>query len=358
VDYLLQLCPASDKTCRTRVDLLREADYIDIDYDSISHALNLISFWSPRTWDFSISRLGSNDRLEVGILSNEKPLEIEELNLAGFLTVVGEDTKPSPALFSFPSRHHFKDSSYSVDFAQPTGLHPSLRLSISDAKPPLDDRSCALHAHLTLPRVLFPDRYQLNDPLFLASKNISAVRHISTPVDLEAPAYVMDIWGSTMLVELLPPAVPSQSWTAEVPLHLRYLPLSGTGYTNVSIPAPVLFWACTAEEGTKFSINPFDRVNLGYEGLFGPRTMFYHLTPKAAEGAEAAIGKEGYLNLQVPVLNSTYAEWVEPGTAAVILLGFGWILWKLFLVWKNAGYGRFPEDTVTVPVRGEDRKKQ
>lgn len=371
VDYILQTCPLSDKSCRTRAERLRDADYIDIDFDAISHSVNLISYWSSQPWDLSISNTGPKDRLEVGILSNEKPIELEELNLAGFLTVVGEDTKPSPTLFAFPARHHLQPSSFYTTFLQPTGLHPSLQLSISDSKPPHLERTCSLHAHFTLPRVIFADKYQLSDQLFLASKNISQIHHITTPVDLEAPEYTVSLWGSSLLLELSPPKTKyshTQPWTAEIPLHLRYLLPSDTGYSNVSIPSPVLFWACTAEEGTKFSINPFDRVNLGYDGLFGPRTMFYHLTPvgdmsglkagsagkvaKAKSPAETrqAIGSDGYMTVQVPVLNLTYADWVESVTAGVILLGFGWVMWKLFVVWRTVGYGR-------IRVMGGDKKE-
>jgi len=154
-----------------------------------------------------------------------------------------------------------------------------------------------------------------------------------------------------MLLELAPPLVePSsgskaQLWTAEIPLHLRYLPPTSSGHSQVDIPWPVLFWACTADEGSKFTINPFDRVNLGYDGLFGPRTMFYHLSPEypsQEQGSGSGNGKwsDGYSVIDVPVLKQGYANWVESGTAAVISLGFGWVMWKLWLVWKTEGYGR------------------
>jgi len=349
---MLQVCPTSNKSCRRRVERLREAAYIDFDFDTISHALTISSFWASQTWDLSISTNGSNDRLEVGILSNEKPIELEELNLAGFLTVVGEDTKPSPTLFAFPARHHLLSSSFSTTFLKPTGLHPSLQLQISSPSPPSGSQTCSLHSHLTLPRVIFADKYQLSDPLFLASNNLSAVRHITSPVDLEAPEYAMSLWGSTMLLELAPPpsteppsTLKAQTWTAEIPLHLRYLPPTSSGYSQVEIPWPVLFWACTADEGSKFTINPFDRVNLGYDGLFGPRTMFYHLSPKYPNHVQGSGDRngncsDGYSVIDVPVMKQGYADWVEMGTAAVILLGFGWVMWKLWLVWETEGYGR------------------
>lgn len=333
------------------MERLRDADYIDFDFDTISHTLTISSFWASQTWDISIANDDPKDRLEVGILSNEKPIELEELNLAGFLTVVGEDTKPSPTLFAFPARHHPLSSSFSATFLKPTGLHPSLQLQISSSHPPSDSQICSLHAHLTLPRVIFADKYQLSDPLFLASKNLSTVRYITLPVDLEAPEYTMSLWGSSMLLELAPPPSTdtsfskAQPWTAEIPLHLRYLPPTPSGYSQVEIPWPVLFWACTADEGSKFTINPFDRVNLGYDGLFGPRTMFYHLSPKYPGQGHGRVGgngkwTDGYNVIDIPVLKQGYVEWVEMGTAAVILLGFGWVMWKLWLVWKTEGYGR------------------
>jgi len=96
------------------------------------------------------------------------------------------------------------------------------------------------------------------------------------------------------------------------------------------VPYPVMFWACTAEEGTKFPVNPFDRVNLGYDGLFGSRTMFYHLPPDAGpfgNGSRLLIER-----LTVPVLDTNIVSegWIEGGTVVAILIGFSWIVWKLW----------------------------
>lgn len=96
----------------------------------------------------------------------------------------------------------------------------------------------------------------------------------------------------------------------------------------------MVFWACTAEEGSKFPINPFDRTNLGYDGLFGPRTMFYHLNPKGGEGGEGLMNQ-----ISVPVLDLGGTKWVEVGTAGVVVLGFAWVLWCLGAVWWREGYG-------------------
>lgn len=189
--------------------------------------------------------------------------------------------------------------------------------------------NCALHAYLTLPSILFPDKYQLSSSLFLASKNLHALRSIAGETDLEAPDWVVSKWGSTMLMELAPPIAPDlksspESWDADIPLHLRYLPPSSGGTTRLSIPWPIVFWACHAEKGTKMSVNPFDRVNLGYDGLFGPRTIFYHLQPDITAGSLLAE------DVEVPVLDLEHVTWIESGTVAAVLIAVVWVMAKLW----------------------------
>lgn len=70
------------------------------------------------------------------------------------------------------------------------------------------------------------------------------------------------------------------------------------------------------------STNPFDRANLGYDGLFGPRTMFYHLSSAADNGSLVE-------RIAVPVLDPQYAAWIEQGTVGTIILGFLWVCWAL-----------------------------
>ena len=66
--------------------------------------------------------------------------------------------------------------------------------------------------------------------------------------------------------------------------------------------------------------NPFDRVNLGYDGLFGPRTMFYHFQP--TNGAKTLVEE-----LKGPVLDldGPNVGWVGYGTVIIVLLGFSWV---------------------------------
>lgn len=354
-----QVCSDSgsdgEKACLHSTSLLTLASTLSVSYDSISHTLVLTTTWAAPpsiffdsitgdiyydAWQAKIDTTAAS-KAEVGILTESQATDPHELALSGVLTVVGEDTTPQATMFSFPSRHHPARQSYSVSFDKPTGLHPLMRMSFPDPAsliPPTNkpaESQCALHTYLTLPSVLFPDPYQLSttDPLFLSSHNLVAARSVSGETDLEAPDYVLDKWGSTVLLELATPATTESSsssstsatWDVTIPLHLRYLAPSNASTTSVQIPWPIVFWACTAEEGTKFPVNPFDRVNLGYDGLFGARTMFYHLDPVVGDGGKLVS------TLEVPVLNTEAAgsRWVESGTVVVVLLGWLWVVWKM-----------------------------
>lgn len=338
---------SKDSSCTGRVDSLTTASTLDVSYDTISHVLKITASWPHADQSLSVATPTSadNHRIEVGILTagEDYPnLEPHEIGMAGVLTVLGQDTKPSSTMFSFPARHRrIEGGAFATSFIQPTGLHPALRVQMNARAitPPLsatEGEECALHAYFTLPRGVFADKYQLADDLFLESKNLSALRYISQPVDLEAPEYVMDLWGSAVLLELSPPASPAREaiWTAEVPLHLRYLAPSSGGYASVEVPYPAVFWACTTEEGTKFPASPFERVNLGYDGLFGPRTVFWHVDPRPVKAGGRLMS-----NIRVPVLDTDRAGWVSAGTTAVVVLGFGWIVWKLLQVYLRTGYG-------------------
>ncbi|KAL1885267.1 protease B nonderepressible form [Paecilomyces lecythidis] len=356
VTYIQQtLCPSSDVECRNTAASLLSADYVDIDYDRISHALSVSAYWakSPEgkgwTTEVKKSELGS-EKIEVGLLSSQPATEPEELSVGGLLAVVGEDDRPQATMFSFPSRHHPlpKAADYAVSFLHPTGLHPTMKIAIPrsslSAPPAPADATCALHSYLTLPSPIFADKYQLSttDRLFLESHNLAALRTISGEADLEAPDWVTSRWGSNLLLELATPAETDsakEDWEVTVPLHLRYLKPSPSGNRTVSVPWPVVFWACTAEEGTKMGVNPFDRVNLGWEGLFGPKTMFYQLSPSPSKDPTSAIQPRLVEQLDVPVLEIKeglqgiiQARAIEIGTGIVVLLGFLWALWKLALV--------------------------
>ncbi|KAF2841697.1 PIG-X-domain-containing protein [Patellaria atrata CBS 101060] len=342
VTYIQQkICPTEHSACYENADTLLSASYVDFDYDSISHTLIVKAYWSasPTTagWTEAITSPKADESIEIGVLGSEKPDEHEELKLGGFLTILGRDDHPKPTRFSFPARHHplpsFAPATFKASFKTPTGLHPTLQLTFPRSNLKVPFAGCALHSYFTLPSHMFIDRYAFADPLFLSSMRIRQLRSISGETDLEAPDYVIKKWGSTALFEIAYPrdfAANEADWEVSIPLHLRYVSPSHntSGLEHVSIPWPAVFWACAAEEGTKMSVNPFDRVNLGYDGLFGDRTMFYHVPPDAVgNGSGGLIGE-----LTVPVLDMDRAAYVEWGTVAAVVVGITWVCWKLYTV--------------------------
>jgi len=97
VTYLQQKLCANDGPCKARSDTLRSADYLDVDYNTISQSLTVGASWhtSPNsgTWDHRIDNRGGSVKVEVGVLANEEATQPEELSLGGYLAVLGEDKK-------------------------------------------------------------------------------------------------------------------------------------------------------------------------------------------------------------------------------------------------------------------------
>ncbi|KAI4117227.1 MAG: hypothetical protein LQ345_002495 [Seirophora villosa] len=332
------ICPENDVECSMRADHLQQADYLDVDYDAISRSLVLTTFHrhppGSERWDEDMQPHDSSAKTEVGILTPEKAADQEELSLEGFLAVV-----VPPA----------SGSTFLTTFLKPSGLHPTLRITFPSSSMDPPEPACALHSYLTLPSSLFVDKYQLSSPNLLASNNLHAIRALSGETDLEAPDWRIKQWGSLVLLELaLAPPVQRRlktPWHADVPLHLRYLSPTARGESQVDVPWPVVFWACPAEEGTKMSANPFDRVHVGYDSLFGPRTMFYHFQPRPAINGGVLVEQ-----LTVPVLELGGTRWVESGTMGVVCLGAAWVVWKLTRIFsrdRRADPGRFAKEKKT-----------
>ncbi|CAO1604010.1 protease B nonderepressible form [Xanthoria calcicola] len=339
-----KICLDQDDECSTAAKRLANAAYVDMDYDAASREYIITSFHheSPdlEGWNEEIKCRRNSEKTEVGLFTYRQALEPQELSFEGYLTVIGEDKKPRPTRFSSPSRHHpvplASGSGFLTTLPKPTGLHPTLRLTFPHPISP-PGHGCALHTYLTLPSSLFVDEYQLSSPNFLAANNLRGVRALSGETDLEAPAWVTRKWGSTMLLELAHRdrrqarlETAESQWRVDIPLHLRYLPPAAGGATGVDLPWPIVFWACPAEEGSDVSGNPFDRINLGYEVLFGPSTTFYHFRPQPKEPRRSLVEQ-----LQVPVMDLPASRWVESGTVGVIILGALWVMWKLLRVSLN-----------------------
>lgn len=329
--------------CIDRVNTLKTASTLDISLLFKSNTATISSFTSFQKKILSLqipNELISEfkARYEVGLLTKHQSRGPEEMSLGGFLIVLGTDVTPTPTVFSFSSRHHSSNDSFKSSFLEPSGMHPNLELRVSDVTAFEENQSCKLYAYLTLPRTIFIDKYQFIDKLFLEDRNIAELGYISDNVDLEAPEYTIGTWGTVVLIRLTQPSAKlnqGREWVARVPTHLRYLlPISKkNGIREIEIPFPIMFWACATEETFDFSKNPFDRVHLGYDGLFNPNTLFYHLKPYATWDDGRLVS-----SLKVPVLDLDNSDLVEKWTYIAIGFGFFWVLSCLLKVFIKTGY--------------------
>ncbi|KAL9093252.1 MAG: hypothetical protein Q9159_000429 [Coniocarpon cinnabarinum] len=320
---------------------------LTLTYDALIGSLGISSYVAPLDQVDTLpsrSTYGGNaPQLELGILTQTtNPVSSShELTLSGLLAT--PPNTPKETYFTFPSRHHTVSETFIISFDQSTGLHPLLRLQFpTPPQPPLD--GCELRTLLALPSALFIDRYAFRDALFLSSHNLTSLRAITGATDLEAPEWLVPQWGSSALFEL-----ESGTEGATVPLHTRYLrPVEG-GYRSVEMGVPDVFWACHAEEGGRFGVNPFDV--LGWEGGLGDRVGLWHLMPTSSSILHGAgsdkrrevsqgsgVGSTGakdardlILSVSVPVLDTSAvtAPWIESVTMGVVMAGFFWIVWKL-----------------------------
>jgi hypothetical protein len=92
--------------CENEAEFATHAASVDIDFDAISHTVDLSALWSADKdavsrrpgsgiTDRAVVKYRESHRVEVGVLQNEPVKEVEELSLGGYLTVLGEHEKPS-----------------------------------------------------------------------------------------------------------------------------------------------------------------------------------------------------------------------------------------------------------------------
>ncbi|KAK6350680.1 protease B nonderepressible form [Orbilia javanica] len=328
-----KICGPSKKACKDKVLALNTATSLDLKYDAKSQTLDVNVIWATSdgnardgSWDVQIKPETPTDKVEVGVLTNGgKTSGEEEISLRGKLAVVGQDDELNPALVTFPSRHHARQSIYMADFNRPTGLHPKLEVTLAlGGNSPAD--GCTLNAYFTVPQPFFVDPYQLEDEKLMRSYGINKIKVVEGETDLEAPTWAMSKWGALVLAELDVEQYLS-TWEKKrspmeftLPLHLRYMPTHPEKLSETAtLPWPMVFWACPSEQWNKMSTNPFDRRMLGYDEYFPEETYFYHLTPKLINSTHSQS------SLEVPILNSVDSQLIEWGTMGVIVVGFLWV---------------------------------
>ncbi|KAK9476687.1 PIG-X [Lipomyces japonicus] len=328
-------------------------------------------YWSVGNWTstFVPSERAHDHQVEVGLLGKLNDDENGELTFGGIIAVVGENGQWVPTLFDFSPRHRSLAHPAVIDshFRLPYGLHPKHVTTIKgDLTPPRSDPivfadeeiagefanghveyekvDCKLYAYYTLPNFIFVDKYQISDLADAKAGGVNRVVGIWGETDLEIPVWIVDKWGSSMLLELVDPLPPAssglpQTLELEIPMHSRYeVPGWNQSVVKHDMPWPNVFWACSGAIESELSLNPFDSKALGHERFFSEGTTFHYLTPNLSI-SRPGTGQQPNLKttLDIPVVPLETYKYVQPWTVAVIVLGCLWIFYKTFLNFKKDG---------------------
>ncbi|KAK9462847.1 PIG-X [Lipomyces oligophaga] len=345
------------------------------------------AYWYYGRWFKTIPSPPKGIKVEVGILNKISDDAEGDMTFGGILAVIGENAQFVPTLFDFAPRHRptiaLPQPVYKPDFRVPYGLHPKHltvvegalqvpRISVRTVT--IDGRerdlaltgletssvTCGLYAYYTLPRFIFVDQYQISDLADAQAGGVKRVVGIWGETDLEIPVWMVDKWGSTMLLELIPPPVveaieddsdersanrakhlpktyPIQRLDVEIPMHSRYeVPDWNISAVVHDIPWPSIFWACNSSSEMEMRKGPFDSNMLGPERLFERGTSFYYIL--ANQSLTTPVSSSALTTkLSIPVVKLEAYDYVQPWTVGVILAGCVWIVYKTFLNYFRDG---------------------
>lgn len=291
-----------------------------------------------------------------------------------------------PTLFDFQPRHRGLKAPaiYSPDFRLPYGLHPKhitnvygdlhvprvkSRNQVEDPKTgefEITDvpATCGLYGFYILPNFIFVDKYQISDLADAQAGGVKRVVGIWGETDLEIPVWMVDKWGSTMLLELITPSeaeleLPVQAAEIEIPMHSRYeVPDWNTTAVIHDMPWPSIFWACNGSDETSMLSGPFDSNSLGHEKYFAPGTSFHYLLPNMTLSTPDN-HTELVTKLSIPVVPLESYKYVQPWTVIFILLGCVWITYKVICGYiRDGGIRKRNEGVAPASKALAEQKKQ
>ncbi|KAK9468424.1 PIG-X [Lipomyces arxii] len=346
------------------------ANYVSLSYNSNATDLKIKgkligeAYWYYGNWDMTLDAGTDEHRVEVGLLGKIGDDPEGDLTYGGILAVIGVNEQFVPTLFDFSPRHRsvYEPAVYYPDLKQPYGLHPKhVTTVIGYIEPPrkkmkviqVDDETgelnsteaattCSLYGYYVLPNFIFVDQYQISDLADAQAGGVKRVVGIYGETDLEIPVWMVDKWGSIMLLELIPPEPARfpgimQKLDVEIPMHFRYeVPDWNTTKISHEMPWPSMFWACNGSVEAEMTTSPFDSNGLGHEYFFEPGTMFYYLHPNMTISNPVNMT---YLTttVTIPVVALETYKYVQPLTVIVISLGCLWIFFKTIMGYIRDG---------------------
>ncbi|GAA6000881.1 Pbn1p [Rhodotorula paludigena] len=246
-------------------------------------------------------------------------------------------------------------STFNASFAAtPYGLHPTLHLSLAPAEPPAPS-SCSLWLHLSIPRTLIADRFQLQQLHLsgaLGAADLSTGGRGSFVLegedDIEVPewrAAPAALW--VRLDGPGPSGGKGKAREVDVPLHLRYLePVerrwSDDGrrldIVDVEGPVPSVFWACPEDEPYASCAPDTLPPPPSLHSLASSRLRF--VPSNASLAALCPPPPPPPLILRAPAGALEDLPLVEGVTGASVWLCFAFLAWTAVRTWLRTRDGR------------------
>ncbi|GMM50244.1 hypothetical protein DASB73_012020 [Starmerella bacillaris] len=250
---------------------------------------------------------------EVGIfyLEQESTTGMDML-LSGKVHKLGSFKARSgePVMLQLYPRHRPANLKAEFSLDPVYGLHPFLNLNISGPfEPPLP--VCKLLCQLNLPLDVFFDQYELQD--YVDRSPRFELLKIWGETDLEKPAWAVKE-GSVTLLRL------HSNSTYRIPMHFRYDSPNDLLYSNNTIPAPYVFWACQDKVMPPREPEFMDvSEKIGVEAVFpSADTVFY-------------VADSNEVPYHVPTIGLAPIDSVALQTTVAIICGALCILLSIFL---------------------------
>lgn len=283
-------------------------------FELIYENSQLIIQWISSPYDLLIDKTPKL-RNEVALIKTKK-LGVD-LEVSGIRVVLDEEDSlpPTKTLFFVKNRHNKISDQLDIEFQEPIGLHPTLKISNFENLSDPPHSSCELFLLNMMNSQLFFDSYQYDKKKFTL---IGAWGESN----LEAPIWKVSKFGSVQLFQLNHEVLKSLN-EFEIKFHSRYLkPSSNNEFEFIT---PEIFWACNAEEFIEdfieFNSNPFNNYGLGYESFFEETTNFYHLNKN-----------NRVLKFEIPTPDAKDVELVQNITFITLTIGLFYLITKFFKV--------------------------
>ncbi|GAA5877428.1 hypothetical protein JCM16303_003328 [Sporobolomyces ruberrimus] len=239
--------------------------------------------------------------------------------------------------------------STSAHFVPPQGFHPVLHLSIPPTRAP--DESCSLFTLISVPSSFIIDRYQLSQ-LHLEGKlgTLGGLAEVVGEGDLEGPVWKTK--GAAVLVQLSDHNEQGRTVVEtelEVPLHMRYqVPATKRRRTSsheredqvrVEMDQPKVFWACDHVSGRSKPVPrecPPSSLSSEYSFPSLSNSTIHHVASSSPRSCNMPYSATlPPLAITLPTGIESHARFVGPVTVSVIWLGFFFLTWTTYGVWRR-----------------------